>query len=164
MNLAAIGTDGIGTGLLLDLGIIGVTALLMMRGWRRGGVRALLSLLGLVLGAIAANHLAVLVLSPWIGDSVFRRLVGMGIALLLGALVGYAIGRGIGGALTRTWGGRADPPLLDRGLGVATYGVVGLFVCVLALGTFASGIAEDSMLVREISVRSESVTGALPGR
>lgn len=158
-------------GIALDLIIGAVVVALMVRGWRRGGVHAAVSLVGLLVGFAAATLVLDAMPSPLVAGIAPAWLVIPLAYLLLGA-IGYAVGRRLGAFLTRSFNPNR-PTLPDRGLGVAVYGAAGLVVCIVAVSAIAGlpyeplgDAADRSFLVQNLAadrVSAGELTDRLPG-
>lgn len=150
-----IGLPATPGGLFVDLFIVFVVLALMIRGWRRGGLRAVIALGGAAIGALAGWFLSALTTGAWSLGGVPASLV-VTVGVIVGAICGYALARHFGRKFLRSRT-TSEPPLLDRGLGVAAYGAIGLVACVLlasmassVLGGGVSAAARDSMVVRAL--------------
>jgi len=121
---------------VVDLVVLAVVLLAALRGWRRGGTGLVLRAAGAVAGVLVAGALARWLVPLIVGAdaAVSRGALLLG-AALVGALVGWGLGRRLGEALARrTAGGSRRPGLPDRVLGVAAHGALALVVLVLAAG------------------------------
>lgn len=111
--------------MVVDLVVLAVVALAAWRGWRRGGTALVLALAGTVLGLIAGAAIA----RWWEPGSTVLWVGGV----VVGGLVGLALGRRIADALAARAGGRtARPVLVDRAVGVVAHGGLALVLCVVA--------------------------------
>lgn len=140
---------------VVDLVVIAVVLLAALRGWRRGGtglvLRAAGAVAGVLLGGALARWLAPMIVAPDAGLS--RGAIALG-AALVGAFVGWGLGRRLGEVLARrTGGGWHRPGLPDRFLGVAAHGALALMLLVLATGIVsATGPAALGAAARDSSV------------
>lgn len=121
---------------VVDLVVLAVVLFAALRGWRRGGtglvLRAAGAVAGVLLGGALARWLVPMIVAP---DAAFSRGAIVLGAALVGALVGWGLGRRLGEALARrTGGGWHRPGLPDRLLGVAAHGALALMLLVLAAG------------------------------
>lgn len=131
---------------VVDVVVLLVVAIAALRGWRRGGTGLVLRAAGAVVGVLVAGALArwlvPMLLAP--DDGISRGAVFLG-AALVGALVGWGLGRRLGEVVARRSGhglrGHGSSPapvrrpgLPDRVLGVAAHGALALMVLVLAAG------------------------------
>jgi hypothetical protein len=115
-----------GTDLLVDVVVLVIVAVAAWQGWRRGGTALVLSLVGAAAGVFFGAWLA----TGWDPSSTVLLVV----AIIIGGLVGLAVGHRLADALaTRRSGGRVGrPPLLDRLVGVVAHGALALVLCVAA--------------------------------
>ncbi|WP_180357961.1 CvpA family protein [Streptomyces sp. NP160] len=140
-------------GTLLDLAValLALAAVLFgaRAGWRTGASRSVLSLAGLVGGAVVG-----LALSAWLVGAHLSPLVHLllvAVCVLGGALVGAALGGAAGDLLGRGLG-RLHLGLVDRTAGAGVRAVVALVVCsalaglVLALAPPSSAVARSSVV------------------
>ncbi|GAA4778547.1 hypothetical protein GCM10023200_09430 [Actinomycetospora chlora] len=143
---------------VVDLVVLAVVLVAALRGWRRGGTGLVLRAAGAVAGVLITGALArwlvPLVLAP---DAAVSRYAVVLAAALVGALVGWGVGRRVGEALVRrTGGGWHRPGLPDRLLGVVAHGALALMLLVLATGVVSwigpSGLGE--------AARGSTVLGA----
>lgn len=121
---------------VVDLVVLAVVLFAALRGWRRGGTGLVLSAAGAVggvlLGGALARWLVPLLVAPDAGFSRGAIVVG---AALVGALVGWGLGRRLAESLARrTGGGWHRPGLPDRVLGVVAHSALALMVLVLLAG------------------------------
>lgn len=124
---------------VVDLVVLAVVLFAALRGWRRGGtglvLRAAGAVAGVLLGGALARWLAPMIVAPDAGFSLGALVLG---AALVGALVGWGLGRRLGEALARrTGGGWHRPGLPDRLLGVAAHGALAVMLLVLLTGVLA---------------------------
>jgi uncharacterized membrane protein required for colicin V production len=124
----------------VDLVVLAVVLIAALHGWRRGGTGLVLcaagAVAGVLLGGVLGRWLAPLLVSPDAGIS--RGAVVLG-AALVGALVGWGLGRRLGEVLARrTGGGWHRPGLPDRVLGVAAHAALALMLLVLATGVVSA--------------------------
>jgi uncharacterized membrane protein required for colicin V production len=143
---------------VVDLVVLAVVLVAALRGWRRGGTGLVLRAAGAVAGVLVAGALArwlvPMVVAP---DAEISRYAVVLAAALVGALIGWGLGRRLGEALARrTGGGWHRPGLADRVLGVAAHGALALMLLVLVAGvvswTGPSGLGE--------AARGSTVLGA----
>ncbi len=125
-------------GLALDVTLIVLLLAYISYGFRVGFTRSIATILGIVLGAVAAFFVMPLV-GSWVPQPVLRIIVtvAVGVGLVAaGQALGVAIGRGIRRALSRS-------PLggLDRVLGAAIMGIVAALVAsMIAFSVGALGV------------------------
>lgn len=122
---------------LVDLLVLAVVALAALRGWRRGGT-------GLVLRAAlaAGGVLGLGALARWWDPTSAPLAIG---AVLVGALVGWAVGRRVAAQLARGGDGRPRRPgLPDRALGVVAHGALALVV-LLTLAAVVGAVGPPSV-------------------
>lgn len=126
---------------VVDLVVLAVVLIAALRGWRRGGTGLVLRAAGAVAGVLIAGALArwlvPLLVAP--DATVSRGAVIVG-AALVGALVGWGVGRRLGETLAarRGGGGLRRPGLPDRALGVVAHGALALMLLVLAAGVVSA--------------------------
>ncbi|MEJ2860098.1 CvpA family protein [Actinomycetospora flava] len=121
---------------VVDVLVLAVVAVAALRGWRRGGTGLVLKAAGAVAGVLLAGALARWLVPMLVAadDGVSRGALVLG-AALVGALIGWGLGRRLGDTLARrTGGGLRRPGLPDRVLGVAAHGALALMVLVLLTG------------------------------
>lgn len=121
---------------VVDLLVIAVVVIAALRGWRRGGTGLVLKAAGAVGGVLLAGALARWLVPMLVtaDDGVSRGALVIGTALV-GALIGWGLGRRVGDTLgRRTAGGYRRPRLPDRVLGVAAHSALALMVLVLVTG------------------------------
>ncbi|PVY97280.1 CvpA family protein [Actinomycetospora cinnamomea] len=125
---------------VVDLVVLAVVLIAALRGWRRGGTGLVLRVAGAVGGVLLAGALARWFVPLLVGpDAAISRGALLLGAALVGALVGWGLGRRLGEALARrTGGGWRRPGLPDRVLGVAAHGALALMLLVLAAGVAAA--------------------------
>lgn len=124
---------------VVDVVVLAVVAIAALRGWRRGGTGLVLRAAGAVAGVLLAGALARWLVPMLVsGDGISRGALVIG-AALVGALVGWGLGRRLGeGLARRTGGGYRRPGLRDRVLGVAAHGALALMLLVLATGVLTA--------------------------
>jgi uncharacterized membrane protein required for colicin V production len=125
---------------VVDLVVLAVVLVAALRGWRRGGTGLVLRAAGAVAGVLIAGALArwlvPLLVAP--DATVSRGAIIIG-AALVGALVGWSVGRRLGETLAaRRGGGFRRPGLPDRALGVVAHGALALMLLVLAVGVVSA--------------------------
>ncbi|MEJ2886950.1 CvpA family protein [Actinomycetospora aeridis] len=157
---------------VVDVLVLAVVVIAALRGWRRGGTGLVLKAAGAVAGVLLAGALARWLVPMLVSadDGVSRGAVVIG-AALIGALVGWGLGRRLGDHLARrTGGGWRRPGLPDRVLGVAAHGALALMLLVLAAGVISaigpSGLgdaARDSTLLGAAAEHLPSPLTLLPG-
>lgn len=156
---------------LVDLVVVVVVLLAALRGWRRGGTGLVLRVAGAVAGLLLAGAL-VRWLVPGVvdpGDGISRGAVGVA-AALVGALIGWGLGRRLGEFLARrSSGGFRRPGVPDRLLGVVAHGALALMLLVLAAGVVATvgpgsldRAARDSALLGAAAERLPHPDALLP--
>ncbi|GAA4861954.1 CvpA family protein [Actinomycetospora straminea] len=149
---------------VVDVVVLAVVALAALRGWRRGGTGLVLRAAGAVAGVLVAGALArwLVPLLLTSDDGISRGAVLLG-AALVGALVGWGLGRRLGEIVARRSGhglGRRRPGLPDRVLGVAAHGALALVVLVVAAGVVGA-IGPEGL---GDAARDSSVLGAAAER
>ena len=138
---------------VVDLLVIAVLALAALRGWRRGGTALVLSATGAVAGVLVLGAVA-----RWYDAASVPLALG---AAIVGALVGWALGRRVAAGLARrTGGGLRRPGLPDRVLGVVAHTVFALGVCVTVAAVVG---ATGPAAVADAAARSD-VLGAAAQR
>lgn len=149
---------------LLDVAValLVVAAVLLgaRAGWRTGASRSVLSLAGLVAGALVG-----LALSAWLVGAHLSALVHLllvAACVLGGALVGSALGGAVGDLLGRGLA-RLHLGLLDRTAGAGVRAVVALVVC-SALAGLVLAFAPPSSAVARSSVVSDLADVVPPAR
>lgn len=156
---------------VVDVLVLAVVAVAALRGWRRGGTGLVLKAAGAVAGVLLAGALArwLVPLLVAADDGVSRGAVVIG-AALVGALIGWGLGRRLGDTLARRTGARRRPGLPDRVLGVAAHGALALMVLVLLTGVVTafgpSGLgdaARDSAVLGAAAERLPDPLVLLPG-
>lgn len=126
---------------LAGLTVLAVAALVVVlaarSGWRRGASRLVLSLLGVVAGALVAVDVA-----GWL-DGRWPQSGGYDTGLLVGTVLALAVG---GGAVGSVVGGglaavlrRLHLQVLDRAAGAVVRGGLAVAVCVLTLTLWPGG-------------------------
>ncbi|MDD7937006.1 CvpA family protein [Actinomycetospora lutea] len=121
---------------IVDLLVLAVVVIAALRGWRRGGTGLVLKAAGAVAGVLLAGALARWLVPMLVttDDGISRYALVLG-AALVGALIGWGLGRRLGDGLARrTGGGWRRPALPDRVLGVAAHSALTLMVLVLLTG------------------------------
>lgn len=156
---------------LLDVAVavlvVAVVLLGARAGWRTGASRSVLSLAGLVAGAVVG-----LALSTWlVGEhlSALVHLLLVAVCVLGGALVGSALGGAVGDLLGRGLA-RLHLGLLDRTAGAGVRAVVALVVCsvlaglVLAFAPPSSAVARSGVVsgLAGVVPQARSLSGVVP--
>ncbi|MEH3075587.1 MAG: CvpA family protein [Quadrisphaera sp.] len=146
---------------LLDIAVavlvVAVVLLGARAGWRTGASRSVLSLAGLVAGAVVG-----LALSAWlVGEhlSALVHLLLVAVCVLGGALVGSALGGAVGDLLGRGLA-RLHLGLLDRTAGAGVRAVVALVVCSVLAGLVLAFAPPSSAVARSGVV--SGLAGVLP--
>lgn len=157
---------------VVDVLVLAVVAIAALRGWRRGGTGLVLRAAGAVAGVLLAGALARWLVPMLVttDDGISRGALVLG-AALVGALIGWGLGRRLGESLARrTGGGWHRPGLPDRILGVAAHGALALMVLVLATGVVTAigpaglgDAARDSAVLGAAAERLPNPLVLLPG-
>jgi len=128
---------------LIDWVIVGFVLLLALRGYERGFVVGALSLVGFAAGAVIGSRVGPLLLSEG-SSSPYAPLFGLGGALLLGSLIGFACER-VGSHGIRMVGWVPGFRLLDGLLGALLTAAIALGIVWIAGAAMVQSLGSDGL-------------------